>query len=379
MTSEDLYRVVIAGGGVAALEATLALRDLAGEQVSLELVAPDPTFSYRPLSVAEPFGYAAADQYLLAEIAGDAAADLLADELVRIEPAKQIAYTRGGAALEYDALVLAVGARMSAPFPHALTIDDRRIDKLVYGLLEDIEDDFVRSIAFVSPGRMAWPLPLYELALMTARRAHEEGISLEITIATPEYEPLAVFGAEVSHAVAGLLRESGIGIFTSAWVQVPEFGRLVIQPGERWLDVDRIVALPKLFGPAVRGLQTDANGFIPVDLHGHVRDMPGVYAAGDATDFAVKFGGVAAQQADAVAQSIAALAGAAVTPVPFRPEIRGVLLTGGRPLYLHANITGGHGLSSEVTDEPTWSPVAKIDSKYLAPYLDRLGRAAALH
>ena len=49
-------RVVIVGGGVAGLEALLALDDLGGDRVSLTLVAPQPDFVYRPLLVEEPFG-----------------------------------------------------------------------------------------------------------------------------------------------------------------------------------------------------------------------------------------------------------------------------------------------------------------------------------
>lgn len=38
------FRVLIAGGGVAALEALLALRELAGDRVAPMLFAPDPEF-----------------------------------------------------------------------------------------------------------------------------------------------------------------------------------------------------------------------------------------------------------------------------------------------------------------------------------------------
>ena len=44
-------RVLIAGGGVAALETVLALRALAGDRVKLELLAPDEEFVERPLAV----------------------------------------------------------------------------------------------------------------------------------------------------------------------------------------------------------------------------------------------------------------------------------------------------------------------------------------
>jgi sulfide:quinone oxidoreductase len=114
-----------------------------------------------------------------------------------------------------------------------------------------------------------------------------------------------------------------------------------------------------------------------VDPYGRVLDVEHVYAAGDATEFPVKHGGVGSQQADVVAESIASLAGAPVSSEPFHPVIRGMLLTGDKPVYLTARITGGHGFSSEVTDKPTWDPPSKIASKYLAPYLDAQDREEA--
>jgi sulfide:quinone oxidoreductase len=94
-----------------------------------------------------------------------------------------------------------------------------------------------------------------------------------------------------------------------------------------------------------------------------------VYAAGDATDFAIKFGGIAAQQADAAAESIAALAGAQVKPRPFHPVVEGVLLTGAKPLRLRAHITGVHGVQSEAVEFVEAPSSPKIAARYLAPYL----------
>ena len=65
-----------------------------------------------------------------------------------------------------------------------------------------------------------------------------------------------------------------------------------------------------------------------------------MFAAGDATAFPIKQGGLAAQQADAVAEAIAAAAGVDLDPQPFRPILRGVLLTGGAARYLRADISG---------------------------------------
>ena len=107
---------------------------------------------------------------------------------------------------------------------------------------------------------------------------------------------------------------------------------------------------------------------------------------------------MAAQQADAVAEAIAADAGAELDPQPFHPVLRGLLMTGGAPLYLRAE---PHRLQREASvaieaavrpassrnasaaaGQPLWWPPAKIAGRYLAPYLatarPRLGASAPL-
>jgi sulfide:quinone oxidoreductase len=360
---------VIVGGGVAALEATLALADLAADSTDVTVIAPNREFVYRPMTVREPFAYAAAGRYTLAPIVENAGAKLVVDELGWVEPDRQTVHTKGGQPVEYDALLLALGAKAVPRYRHALTIDDRRLDETMQGLIQDVEQGYTKSLAFVSPGRMAWPLPLYELALMTASRAYDMGEDLKVTIVTPEDAPLAIFGAGVSGALEELLQRAHIETITSAYAEVPGTGHVVIKPGDRHLEVGRVVALPELYGPSIRGIPLGQHGFVRTDMHGRVPDVGPVYAAGDAVDFAVKHGGIASQQADAAAESIAALAGAPVQPQPFHPIIRGMLLTGDRPLYLTAHIAGGHGFSSEVSDTCPWSPPTKISARYLAPVL----------
>lgn len=369
--SPDTFDVLIVGGGVAGLETTLALRELAGDRVAVTVIAPDPEFVYRPMTVGEPFAHASARRHDLHALVTDMGAELVVDQLARVDAAQLTAHTEAGRDMPYDALVLALGARPYERYPYALTIDDRHLGDLLHGLIQDVEGGYVHSVAFVIPPRMAWPLPTYELALMTAERAYDTSAELAITIVTPEDTPLAIFGQGASTGIAELLAEAGIAVIASAYAEIPESGHVVIAPGDRGLEVDRVVALPELMGPAVEGLPGDAHGFIPVDLYGRVRDVERVYAAGDGTDFAIKHGGIAAQQADTVALTIAGLVGAPVEPKPFHPEIHGVLMTGRKPRYLSAHVTGGDGFSSEITETPTWSPPSKIAARYLAPYLDQ--------
>jgi sulfide:quinone oxidoreductase len=371
-SSNEPFRVLIVGGGVAALEAALALRELGGDRMSTTLIAPNPEFVYRPMTVREPFGFARAQRYPLEEIARDIGAELRADSFQWLDAEHRSVHTEAGGQLSYDALLLALGARLYTSFRHALTIDDARLDELLHGLIQDIEGGYVHRLAFIVPGRMGWPLPIYELALMMATRAQDMNVELSITIATPEDAPLAIFGRGASEAVQRLLEENGIVTITSAYCSVPEAGHVAINPGSRHLHADRIVAMPELVGPSVPGVPGGPEGgFIPVDVRCKVLGLERVWAAGDATDFAIKHGGIAAQQADVAAQAIAALAGVADEPEPFHPVIHGILLTGGKPRYLSAHVTGGHGSSSEITDTPMWSPATKIAAKHLAPYLEQ--------
>jgi sulfide:quinone oxidoreductase len=79
----------------------------------------------------------------------------------------------------------------------------------------------------------------------------------------------------------------------------------------------------------------------------------------------IKQGGLAAQQADVAAQVIAARAGADLTPRPYRPVLRGVLLCGDEVRHLRHDPSGGAGAS----EEPLGSPPYKVAGRHLANYL----------
>ena len=361
--------VVIAGAGVAGLETLIALRSLAGPRVRITLLSPEAEFVYRPQSVGEPFGLAQARRYDIARIADDAGAELVRDGLARVRAQSHRVVLSGGEELSYDALVLALGARPEPVWPHVLTFRGPRDVAAMQKLVRDAERGETASVAFVVPTGRTWPLPLYELALMTARAARSAGHPADVGIYTPEREPLEVFGHEASRAVSAELDEAGVRVARRAKADVTPAGDLVL-PFEEWpLTFERVVAIPRLRGPAPSGVQCDSLGFIETDAHGLVRGAHNVYAAGDGTDYPVKQGGIAAQQADAVAESIAKVAGAAIAPRPFTAVLRAQLLTGGRPRYLRGEAPGRAAATSEASDKPLWWPAQKIAGTYLAPYL----------
>ena len=236
-------------------------------------------------------------------------------------------------------------------------------------LLDDLERGLAQSVAFAAPGGVGWLLPLYELALMVSARLAERAVDARLVFVTPEEAPLEVFGAESARHVEELLDVAGIELITQHTPVTADANGLVVAPADRGrIEVDRVVALPTMSGPSIRGVPASFGGFIPVDTYGKVQGVDAIYAAGDGTSFPVKQGGLAAQQAAAAAVSIAALAGAPVKPEPFRPVLRGLLLTGREPAYMRADLTRP-GTPSEAADRPLWWPPAKVAARSLAPYL----------
>jgi sulfide:quinone oxidoreductase len=376
MTTSPL-RVVVAGGGVAGIEALLTLRALAADRVELTLADGQTDFLYRPMKVAEPFARGTARRHPIAAIARDAGAQHVPDAVTAVDVDARIAYTASGEALRYDALLLATGARAVPAFHGVLTWDDRSAPDHLGGLLSDIEQGYVRRLAFVVPPGPGWPLPAYELALMTARQAWDAQTGPTITVITPEVAPLAVFGPHATAAVKAELEAAGVGFHGASYVEI-EKGHattVVVHPGARRIEVDRVVALPQLVGRAPGGVPADADGFLHVDAHCKVTGVDDVWAAGDGIAFPVKFGGLAAEQADAAAEAIAALAGADVTPHPFKPVLRGRLLTGRGERWMHHVAGGGDG-DGEVADHTLWWPPGKVAGRRLAPYLAERDEAA---
>ena len=360
---------------MAALEALIALRQLRGDDLRVTLLAPEPDFVYRPMSVAEPFCLGHAERHPLAAITREFGADLVRDSVAAVDADARTVTTGGGDTIAYDSLLIAVGARQQAVFRHAITFGAEGAPELLAGLLSDLELGYAKRVAFVVPSTVAWSLPLYELAIMTARDIWSAGIEgVEIVVVTPEDRPLEAFGPEASTMVAELLAEEGVEFIGSVG---PEVGHGFVLAGDRRIDVSRTIALPVPGGPAIAGLPADAAGFIPVDEHGRVEGLEHVYAAGDATTFPIKQGGLAAQQAVAAAETILARHGVDLDPQPFRPMLRGMLMTGGQRRWLRAP-AGATPAHTQVAMRALWWPPTKIATRYLAPYLMRREEAELL-
>jgi sulfide:quinone oxidoreductase len=233
-------------------------------------------------------------------------------------------------------------------------------------LLDAATSGGLRRIVFALPSGVTWPLPLYELALLTSTHlANHATRGVEISIVSPEERPLAIFGPVASDAIRELLDLRSIHFEAAAAPLSWRDGVLrLVPPGE--VEADAVVALPQVEGVPIDGVPHDDRGFVPVDDHCAVQGLADVYAAGDLTRFPLKQGGVATQQADAAAAAIAARAGAPVQAEPFEPVLRGMLMTGFVPRFLRAEAMGG---KSTIDTVALWWPPAKIVGRYLAPFL----------
>jgi sulfide:quinone oxidoreductase len=367
--ANERFKVLIAGGGVAGVEALLCLRSLLGPRVETELIAPNPDFVYRPLAVAEPFGLGDAHRVDLETVASDLHTSLRQDSLECVDPERRLAVTASGEEVDYDALLIATGVRAREQLSGALTYTGHPSNERYSELLAAMTGGEASRIAFAAPSGARWALPLYELALLTANHAASEGAEVELTVVTPEARPLEMFGPRASELVSGLLANAGVGLRTSESPRAVEAGELFLESGER-LAVDRVVTLPRLEVDEIPGIPQGPDGFIGTDAYMRVEDCPRVYAAGDVTWFPIKQGGLAAQQADVAATSISAIIDPGIEMTIFKPVLRGAIITGGSPRYVRAAVGDRRGTSA-VGAAPLWWPPSKIAARYLAPYLAR--------
>jgi sulfide:quinone oxidoreductase len=323
--------------------------------------------------VQDAFARPAPGPYPLPAICAQHNAAFVHDTVVDVNPQEHRVSTRTGQQLSYDSLVVAVGAQRRPAFPSGTAVSAPSDTEAMHGLIQDVEGGYTHSIAFIVPPGLTWPLPLYELALMTAERAAGMCVDVALTLVTAEQEPLERFGHHASSVLNRLLLKAGIAVRTATRVQDVRRGAAILPNGDVVVRAERVVAVPRLAGPAVHGLPSDTQGFVPVDDDCCVPGAADVWAAGGVTSFPLKQDAIAAQQADVAARSIATQLGVGVATEPFQPMLR-ARLRAGRDVIDLSQTPAGADRDTRATAShrgPCW-PLHEVAGTYLGRYLDEI-------
>jgi sulfide:quinone oxidoreductase len=338
--------VVIVGGGIAGVEALMALADLGQSRLRLRVIAAHPSFVLRPQILGEPWGGAPL-HIDLARLCRAFGADFTAGTVSDVDASEHRVRLTDGTALSYDRLLLAPGARP------ALSYTGARV--LGFGALpQALAATGPGSVAVVVPPGTSWTLPAYELALLTA--AHGER---DVRVVTAEATPLEAFGPGAQPAIRSLLDRCGVVVDTG---HAPKIGSNV---GDL---ADTVIGLPLLEGPAIGGVPLDRHGFVQVDRQMAVLGTEQVHGAGDATDRPIKQGGLAGQQADTAATEIVRSCGGEPPAVAYEPVLRGKLIAAdGEELFLRRTLDGID--VGQASGDRLWEPAGVVCAWRLARWL----------
>ncbi len=373
--------VCVVGAGTVGLEGLLAARAALGASVELRLIAPDREFRHRPMSAASLFRPAPERGVSIAEIAGHAGADRVADSAVAVYETERQVLTRDGDTVDFDFLLLALGARSRRALRQGHLWqrggDPSFLDQIISGILAGE----VRSVAVAAPRGARWPVPAYELALVLAWTA--AGTEARVTLITAEEHLLAGLGAEATDLVARELDAAGVTVMGGVEPidesrddpDPAEPVRLVLAPadptempigGGSRVGFDRLISLPTVDGPFLAGVKTDAAGFIEVDEGLKVCASERVWAAGGCIAAALELSALGALQADAaigaIAAAIAGTEGDGAAWSSAAPELTGMLLSDQREQWLSENPAG----TPQPSTRCLWWPPGRAVGRMLA-------------
>lgn len=337
----EAREVLVVGGGIAGIEALMALADLGDNRLRLHLVADRTSFGLPPQSLGVPWGSPLLELGL-EQLCRAFGARFTLGRVTGVDTGAREAFTADGGTLAYDELLLTPGATPGFAYDATTTLG--------FGALpEALASEAGGSVEVLVPAGASWTLPAYQLALLAA------GNGRDVRVLTAEEAPLEAFGTGTRAMVGELLERHGVAVETERAESRPSLA-------------DTVVALPLLAGPALAGLARDAHGFLRVDARSSVLGCEHVRAAGDATDHPIKQGGLAAQQADIAALEVVRACGGTVAPLAYAPTLRGKLTAhDGEELYLRRALNGLD--TGRASRDPLWQPPDAICAWRLARWL----------
>ncbi len=348
----------------------------------------------------------------IADLVAQIGATWVDDRADVIYEAERNLLTRDGDMVDFDFLLLAIGARSKRTVRQGHVWERGADPGFLDQILEGIAAGEVRSVAVAVPRGARWPIPAYELALILAWTA--TGTDAQVTLLTAEEKPLSALGRDATDAVAHELDAAGVEVVTGVEVidesernaQTPELADVLLVPEEPADEADalmgepsdparvrlgtgstaefeRLISLPTVVGPFINGVATDAVGLIEVDEALRVCGSERVWAAGGCITAALEHSALSARQADAAVAAIAAaIAGKAPTSSMRSSEGReltGILLTGAREQWLVENPFGTHEPSTRCLWWPPGRAVGHMLAQRIAAWDPSVHRALPSH
>ncbi len=331
----------------------------------------------------------------VADLVAETGATWVRDRAEVVRESEGCLLTRDGDIVEFDYLLLAPGERSKRPLAQGYLWERGGDPSFLNEIIRDIAARKVASVAVAVPRGARWSVPAYELALVLAWSA--AGTDAAITLITAEERPLGALGSVASDAVAEELERAGVEtiagvelvdalerggsrMLVADLIIVPEraedaatalIGKPTdharVQIGARAArEFQRLISVPVMLGPHIRGVASDHAGFVAVDESLKVCGSDVVWAAGGCIAGALEHSALSAQQADAAVAAIAAACGhigADGSGIgPDAVEITGVLLTGQRDRWLAENPIG----TLEPSTRCLWWPPGRAVGKTLA-------------
>ena len=371
--------VCVVGAGTAGLESLLAARARFGADLDLRLIAPEREFRYRPMTEASLFRPAAERGLAIADLVAETGATWVQDRVDAVHEQDGVVLTRDGDTVPFDYLLLSIGGHTRRPLHQGAVWERGRDPGVLDQIIAEILMDEIRTVAVNIPRGARWPLPGYELALVLAWRAANS--AARVTLLTAEERPLGALGSVATAAVSAELDAAGVEVI--AGVEVSDEAQPADAPtqpitltlagaGPPELAFDRLLSLPTVVAPFLAGVPTDDAGFIETDETLKVCGSPRVWAAGSCIAAELEHSALAAQQADAAIDAIAAAArrgaggdGERSDP-PGAGDLTGMILTGQRTRWLAENPPGIKQPSTRVL----WWPPGRAVGRMLAQRIE---------
>ena len=268
-------RVVIAGGGAAGFAAAEMLRRR-GFDGGLIMLSADRDAPYDRPNCSKDYlaGEAPAEWMPLRPDGWYADHDIdlrLSTEIASLDPSGKTVSLKGGEALPYDALVLALGAepiRLPLPGFEAPTVHVLRSLADADAILAAAKG--ARRVAIVGASFIG-------LEVAAALRHH----GLEVHVAAPETVPLGrILGDDIGHWIRGLHEAAGVVFHLGCKVEGWADGRLQLDSGT--IEADFVVVgagvRPRTALAEAAGLDVDRGVVVDARLR---TTAAGVYAVGD--------------------------------------------------------------------------------------------------